>query len=315
MAPYAIGDWSAPAMGGRLSVAVATDETYVEPAARAAERVGRRVTAWANRLTRFSESSDLARLNADSATTARVRPTLGSALNWAYDACAHSGGVVDVTLLDARLAAENGSRAAAAVRTAAPTTPSDRAWSLRCVGRHVEVQRRAGVRFDLDGVAKGWLADRASWLLSDWPGAFVDADGDIALAAVGDVEWLIDVVDPRADDVQPLTTLRFRGTYGGRRTAGVATSGTSVHRWQHADGDSDHHLIDPRTRQSARTDVEQATVVAPTAREAEVIAKAAVILGSRDGARFLARSAAHAAVLLLDSGALVTTPGTELWLA
>jgi FAD:protein FMN transferase len=314
MAPYEIGDWSAPAMGGRLSVAVATEQTHVEPAARAAERVGRRVTAWANRLTRFSESSDLARLNADSATTARVRPTLGSALNWAYDACAHSGGVVDVTLLDARLAAEEGGSAAAA-GAEAPTIRTDQAWSLRCVGRHVEVQRRAGVRFDLDGVAKGWLADRASWLLSDWPGAYVDADGDIALAAAGGVEWLIDVVDPRSDDVQPLTTLRFRGTHGWRRTAGVATSGTSVHRWRHADGESAHHLIDPRTRQSARTDVEQATVVAPTAREAEVIAKAAVILGSRDGARFLARSAAHAAVLLLESGALVTTPGTELWLA
>ena len=96
-----------------------------------------------------------------------------------------------------------------------------------------QVTRSPGVHFDLDGVAKGWLADRASWLLTDWPGSFVDADGDIALAAAGGVEWLIDVVDPRSDEAPPLATLRFIGTHGWRRTAGVATSGTSVHRWFH----------------------------------------------------------------------------------
>ena len=48
----------------------------------------------------------------------------------------------------------------------------------------------------------------------------------------------------------------------------MATSGTSIHRWQLADGRMTHHLIDPRTRRPADTDVLQATVVAPTARVA-----------------------------------------------
>ncbi|HQU01555.1 MAG TPA: FAD:protein FMN transferase, partial [Acetobacteraceae bacterium] len=51
----------------------------------------------------------------------------------------------------------------------------------------------------------------------------------------------------------------------GPRSWGVATSGTSVHRWPTAFGET-HHLIDPRTRRPASTDVVQATVVAGSAR-------------------------------------------------
>ena len=70
-----------------------------------------------------------------------------------------------------------------------------------------------------------------------------------------------------------------------------------------------HHLIDPRTARPAETNVVQSTVVAPTAREAEVLAKAALILGAAAGLRYLARSAAHAAVLLLETDEVVTSPG------
>ena len=80
-------------------------------------------------------------------------------------------------------------------------------------------------------------------------------------------------------DALPLATLRLVGGDGWTRSFGAATSGTSVHRWQLADGRANHHLIDRRTGRPADTDVVQATVVAPTAREAEMIAKTAVILG------------------------------------
>ena len=95
----------------------------------------------------------------------------------------------------------------------------------------------------------------------------------------------------------------------------MATSGTSVHRWQLADGRVTHHLIDRRTGYPAATDVVQATIVAPSASEAEMIAKSAVILGSSAALPFLGRSAALAAVLLLESGDLVSLPGIEAWLA
>jgi thiamine biosynthesis lipoprotein len=147
----------------------------------------------------------------------------------------------------------------------------------------------------------------------------VDADGDICLRADRGVEWLVDVADPRTNpsgaEPPPLATLKLRGGSSWTSSYGVATSGTSVHRWQRADGRRTHHLIDRRTRQPAQTDVVQATVVAPTAREAEMIAKSAVILGSADALAFMSRSAALAAILLLENDDVVALPGVEAWLA
>jgi thiamine biosynthesis lipoprotein len=299
--------WSTPSMGGRLTIAISAAAASSDDALADAVICGRRVNAWANRLTRFSEESDLSRLNAADTSRMTVKPTLGAILGWARTASDRTGGIVDSTLLDARLAAETGQ----------PSRTSDTAWQIERHGRTHVVDREPGTRFDLDGLAKGWLADRAADLLSSWPGVAVDADGDIALRADVDVEWLIDIADPRPSNATagPLATLKVSGGSGWTRCYGVATSGTSVHRWRVADGGETHHLIDPRTRRSADTDIVQATVVAPTAREAEVIAKTAVILGSRDALAFLSKSAAHTALLLLESGDLACLPGVDRWLA
>lgn len=303
-----IVSWSTPSMGGTLGIALVTsEEADGERAVEAARRTGHRVNSWAERLTRFTDRSDLAALNSDRGSEVVVRPTLASVLSWAEVAERQSQGMVRPTLLDQRLAAEHGTDTPRTERGSWRITPRNRAAAV--------VQRSPGVHFDLDGLAKGWLADRAADLLRGWAGAAVDADGDICLHVDAGVEWLIDVADPRSaqthsDTAAPLATLRIRGNNPWRQTYGVATSGTSVHRW----GDA-HHLIDPRTGKPAETDVVQATVVAPTAREAEVIAKTAVIVGSDAALGFLDKSAALAAMLLLESGDVACLEGIESWLA
>ncbi len=157
--------------------------------------------------------------------------------------------------------------------------------------------RRAAFRFDLDGVAKGWIADRALALLRGHPAALVDADGDIAVRPGGGVAWDIAVADPRPGADGDLALLRLDDRAAGA-TLGIATSGTSVHRWPAAAGGPPrHHLLDPLTRRPAVTDVVQATVIAGSAREAEVLAKAAVIagVGRRHGPARPARGAWGAA--------------------
>lgn len=302
--------WSAPQMGGRLEVAIATHSDRCAAAHLGARRAGQRVEAWASRLTRFSASSDLSRLNASPESPVAVRPTLAAALRWAAVASERSDGIVDATLLDARLAAQIGAYVSADV---------GRHWTIHREGRSTLVERAPGIRFDLDGLAKGWLADRAADLLTAWPGVAVDADGDIALRADPGVEWQVNVADPRSADVgatpPALATLRLSGGASWTQSYGVATSGTSVHRWRLDDGRQTHHLIDPRSGRPADTDVVQATVVAPSAREAEVIAKAAVILGSEGALAYLGRSAALTAILLLESGEVACLPGVEAWLA
>ncbi|HUP83793.1 MAG TPA: FAD:protein FMN transferase, partial [Candidatus Limnocylindria bacterium] len=137
----------------------------------------------------------------------------------------------------------------------------------------------------------------------------------IAVTADAGVEWQVNVADPRSPTAAPLATLRLTGGETWSRSYGVATSGTSVHRWQLDDGRQTHHLIDPRTGRPAETDIVQATVIAPSAREAEVIAKTAVILGSESALEYLDRSAAQACLLLLEDGSVACLPGIEAWLA
>ncbi len=308
-------------MGGRLDVRVAVDdEAYRSEAERQVVRVGHRVDGWASRLTRFAESSDLSRLNRDGSGCSEVRPTLAAVLSWAWTAGERSQRVVDVTLLDARLAAERGiapvASAGSAVGPAVDRRFAPAPWKIERSGRTSRVTRAPGTRFDLDGVAKGWIADRALALLCRWPGALVDADGDIAISVAPGADWHVAVENPQDPDGPPLAVLRIAAPGPWHQTVGVATSGTTVHRWGTATGGSTrgaagavaHHLIDPRTGRSALTDVVQATVAAPSAAEAEVLAKSAVILGAADGAQLLERTACLFGLLVLESGQTILLP-------
>ena len=276
-------------------------------AGRESRRAAARIETWAARLTRHEDASDLSRLNADPGELVAVRPTLAAALAAGREAMLLAPGYVDIALLDARLAAETG-------RPAPPAAaqPATAEWSLART-RHGSalVRRAAGVRFDLGGVGKGWIADRALQLLHDFPSAIVDADGDMAVRSAPGRVWEIAIDDPRVEDGE-LATLRIGGARG--RTWGVATSGTSVHRW--SDGPQPrHHLIDPRTGRPAVTDVVQATVVADSALRSEACAKAAVIAGSVRGFALLDCAPIRGAVLLLEDGRVLALPKTLALLA
>ena len=321
-APLARLAHRAQAMGGRLEIHVAAPQPDAGAAEREMRQVAGRVRAWAAVLTRHDPASQLMRLNADPRAAVAVGPTLAAALGWALEAARLTGGVVDASLLDARLRAEAEAvgSASASVTVTLGAGPSVRArphverWTLAGGGRHRcgVVTHAAGVRLDLDGIAKGWLADRALARLR-WPGAIVDADGDIAVRAATGESWEIGVGDPR-DDGAVLGVLVLPGGPLGGRTYGVATSGTSVHRWGPA-GDARHHLIDPTTGAPARSDVVQATVVARSARVAEAYAKTIVILGAASGLDLVERSDALGAVVLLADGRTVALPRTSRYLA
>lgn len=298
-------------MGGTVGVHVRPVDggtAAVVEARRAAQGTLRRMASWADRLTRFTDSSDLARLNADPGSRVPVRPTLAAVLDWARLAEGLSDGIVDVALLDARLAAER-----TGDETAGPA-PAARRWSMDRGTRETHVRRPTGLRFDLDGVAKGWLADRGLDRLDGFAAAAVDADGDIAIRLGRGQRWRFGIADPRAKDLDLLEFDLDGSDRAGGRRFGLATSGTSVHRWLHGDRIA-HHLIDPRTGRPARTDLVQATVLAGTARQAEAFAKTAVILGSDAALRVLDQPGVEGAVLLTDRHELWLTPSTMGWLA
>lgn len=292
-------------MGGRVSVHLrpATGTGASSGASDlAAAQVLARIEAWASRLTRFEATSELSRLNAATADRVPVGPTLTALLDWGRAAETLTAGIVDIGLLDARVLAE--------ADPAAPgraVLPAYRRWSLTRRQRGAILERPAGLRFDLDGIAKGWLADRALDLL---PGvsAVIDADGDLAVRVADDEGWEVGVADPR-DPGTLVSTIHLSRGHAPVACYGLATSGTSVHRWSRA-GRTGHHLIDPRTGRPARTDVVQATVIAHSARVAEAFAKTAVIVGSDAAATRLDRSDVLGQILLTESGDVLVTPAT-----
>jgi thiamine biosynthesis lipoprotein len=304
---FAESGMGVPAMGGRLRLLVACDPSERSRAGRDLGRVAARVGRWAARLTRFSDDSELSALDRQpDRPVSPVGPTLAAVLEWGRAAGRATGGTVDVSMLDARLAAEAMPRGHG--RDRAGTGPE--AWRVvrSPGGRGSTVERDVAVRFDLDGVAKGWIADRALSLLARYPAALVDADGDIAMRVDARTGWQVGIADPSEAGTD---LVRIRPDAVGPRTLGIATSGTTVHRW---DADR-HHLVDPVTGRPAVTDLEQCTVVAESAGLAEAVAKAVVIRGSGSAEELLRGPGVWGAILLHRSGDVVATSEVLGWLA
>jgi thiamine biosynthesis lipoprotein len=80
----------------------------------------------------------------------------------------------------------------------------------------------------------------------------------------------------------------------------VATSGPGRRLWRDAGGRVRHHLLDPSTGAPAWTGLISATALAPTALEAETLAKVALLSGPERGRDVLAR--AGGGVLIHDNG-------------
>jgi thiamine biosynthesis lipoprotein len=258
------------------------------------------------RLSRFHPDSDLSRLNADPRACAPAGPLLRAAVAGALRAASLTGGLVDPTLLVAlRRAGYGESRAhvepSSLVRGLASAPPRRPARPDPAAGwRAVEVDDAAGVicrppglELDLGGSVKGWAADVVAARLARHGRCAVDCGGDMRLHAGSGAPWEVRVRHPLTGAIAH--TLRVRA-------GGVATSGIDARLWERPDGGFAHHLIDPATGSPAWTGLAAATALAPTALEAEALAKAALLSGPASGRRLL--RGRHGGVLVHDDGAV-----------
>jgi thiamine biosynthesis lipoprotein len=148
------------------------------------------------------------------------------------------------------------------------------------------------VRLDSGGIAKGLFADLAARMLADSGSFAIDCCGDVAIGGADGIERPVLVDDPFGRGVLH----EFHVAAGG-----VATSGIGRRSWIGPDGRPAHHLLDPSTGRPAYTGVVQATALAPTAADAEVRAKAALLTGGDQARLWLA----HGGVLVFDDGSHV----------
>ena len=213
-----------------------------------------------HRFTRFESGSELSRLNAAAGAWMPISTELEALLHLALDAYTESAGLVHAGVLPA-LEAAGYTRTFAAGPTVATL---DRSRPLQPLPELLEIDvGRArvapGAALDLGGLAKGWLADRCSERLG--ANALVNLGGDLRArgSGPGGEGWAVGFGDR--------TVLLW--------DMGAATSGTTRRRW----GAGLHHLIDPRTGLPADSDLEEVSVLARSAADAEILAKTALLLG------------------------------------
>jgi len=299
-------DTSFRSMGSDVRLMIGTPllPTLAPPEAAATRERGY-VEDFARRLSRFRSDSELCALNADPAYEARASLLLRTAVAAGVWAAERSCGLVDPTLVDEVEAigyesSQDGCTpapltvalvAAPARRPARPR--SEERWRQIEIDHERGVVRRPpGLRIDTGGTGKGLAADAVAHRLRGYTRFVVDCGGDIAVGGVGCE------LEPIAIEVEhPLTgecvhTLRLAG-------GGVATSGLNVRIWKRPDGTFAHHLIDPSSGEPVWSGLIGVTALAPSALEAETLAKLALLTGPAGARRALAD---HGGVVVHDDG-------------
>ena len=229
---------------------------------------------------RFRPDSELAWVNAHAGQPVPVSAMLARAVRVALDASRMSEGYVDPTL-GAHLRAAGYERTFALVRErgswqtrAAPARGP--AWADVALD---DEERRLlvpdGVELDLGATAKALAADDAARAIADTTGAgvLVSLGGDIAVAGAAPAGgWSVRIADDHAAPVGAA------GPSVAVSTGGLATSSTTVRRWQTDQGEA-HHVLDPRSGRPAITPWRAVTVAAATCVDANVAATTALVLG------------------------------------
>jgi len=264
---------------GTTATVVVTESTSL---ATAAELLRERLEAVDRACSRFRGDSELTWVNAHAGTVVSVSPLLARAIRVALNAARTSAGCVDPTL-GSQLRAAGYDRTFALVREratwriAAATPSVGASWKdVRLADEHRTLFVPEGVELDLGATAKALAADDAARAIaaSIEAGVLVSLGGDIAVAGPAPVGgWSVRIADDHAAlpaDGGPIVAIT---------TGGLATSSTSVRRWQTDRGEA-HHILEPRTGLPVATPWRTVTVAAATCVEANVASTAALVLGA-----------------------------------
>jgi FAD:protein FMN transferase len=163
---------------------------------------------------------------------------------------------------------------------------------------------RPGMRIDLGGIAKGYAVDRGIELLrkAGFERAMVNSGGDTRI--VGDrfgKPWVVGIRNP---DDQSKSFLRMPLT-----DAAISTSG-DYERYFDEGGVRYHHIIDPKTGDSARS-LRSATVIGPTALRTDALSTSVFVLGAERGIALVNTLKDVDAVVVTPQGKVLYSRGLE----
>ena len=260
---------------------------------------------WEQILSRFRLNSELSRLNRAGNQPISVSETLWQVFQSALTAEKVTSGLVTPTVAKAVLGVGYdrdfklmvGQTLIPIMSEPAMVSPLELVtWdeSTRCI------YLPEGVQLDFGGIAKGWAAGQVVQRLKHAGSVLMNCGGDISMSGplLDGSPWEIGVFKPFDRSSGYIGMMYFN------QGCGVASSATDRRRWMQG-GRLRHHIIDPRSGLPAATDVISATVVAPTAVEAEAAAKSVLIRGSVDGLNWLESNPDLAALLILETGQIL----------
>jgi FAD:protein FMN transferase len=271
----------------------------VDPPGEALAHAGARLAALEARWSRFRPDSEVSALNRAGGRPVVVSPETFTLVALAVLGWRVTGGRFDPTVLDA-LEAAGYDRTFEQVQdlemaTAPSPGPAPGLGGIVLDAETGTVTLPAGTHFDPGGIGKGYAADLlcAELRSRGAAGACVNLGGDLRVIGTpsGGGPWVVAVPHPHGGQAAVLEL-----------TAGaVATSSPARRAWRR-DGRLQHHLIDPRTGQPARTGILQVSVLAGEAWKAEVLAKAAFLAGLPDALGLVACQGTEALVIDEDGG-------------
>lgn len=265
--------------------ALGTSATVVvcDPASllRARVAVEQVIEAFDRTCSRFREDSELSGLNAAAGRPVRVSQLLIDAVEAALRAARLTDGDVDPTVGHALVALGYDRDFAAVVAGTATTAVSIASvpgwWTVQVnrAARTIHVPR--GVILDLGATAKALAADHAAAAAAEQAGCgvLVSLGGDLTIAGRTPAEgWRIRVTDDHRSGVDA------PGQWVKLNSGGLATSSTTVRRWQSGRGDA-HHLLDPAMGQPVNGAWRTVSVAAASCLDANIASTAAIIRSDR----------------------------------
>lgn len=252
------------------------------------------------RFTRFSSQSELSQLNRWAGAWFQASPELFEVVKTAQFYFKKTNGLFDPSILTylknvGYVRSMDEIRRLGTVPGPASHSPISVSTfaSVELNETNMSIRLPADLQIDLGGIAKGWIAERAAYLLSKYTSACaVSAGGDMFLVGYpqGMDYWEVSLEDPRDPQVDITTLLLQEGA--------VATSSVAKRIWKQGTT-LRHHLIDPRTGEPADTLWLSVTVLAPQAAAAETFAKA-FLIASEEEARALGEQNPELTVIAVD---------------
>lgn len=259
---------------------------------------------WEQTLSRFRIDSELTLLNRTNDKFVPVSDTLWRVFQSAVMAERYTEGLVTPTVAAAVIRAGYdrdfnllSDGLASALELAPAPVQSVESVSWNSVDRSLCLPE--GIQLDFGGIAKGWAAEQTVQRLAHLGSALMNCGGDIFMSGplVNGSPWEIGIHRPFDRSSGYIGMLYLH------RSCGVATSSTDRRRWMQGDA-LRHHIIDPHSGMPAESDVISATIIAPTAVEAETAAKSALIRGSTDAMAWIEKKGLDG-LLMLEDGSIL----------